>query len=617
MCARRTGKVWGGKGVGWLSKKEEEDAKYDNLGDGWPYFIAICRWYPDFFCDILQAEDAPFTPTLIQRVFDRVLARYKNVAITASRGAGKSYDINKENNAEMVLWPGITGVIFGPSGKQSASIARQIHKQLEANYPILMQMLTVERDSAMGSFETTTMFGSRTNVDAFRGNTVHKAIAEETAQEDRGAAFQEDKFRESVAPQIRARYSIGRKTARSFVSHKLHSITSAGRRQQYAYQLRMDFLRLLRNGESAYVLDIGYQAILLCGMRTVEWAEDQKHRVGISGWPREMESIYSGNEKNPLIPEELIDSARCLALTENHHCCMDHGCKLRPDEVIYVVGYDVSYRDNKKNAKCAAVVLKLTRQNDRLRKDRYLKQVVWIEDWYPGETPTPEQQAARLKRIWSRFCFEGSQTYIAIDAWQVGNDVLLALMKDLDDGMKPLCTWNHMEYMDLELEGAIPCVYPVRAGGVGVRDPDSAMIGYIQTQFLYGNIQLLTSSMSEGVEAYKKAHRIRDDAMNNKISQPYKRTSDLVEQIANLREEPSGRNGVSERRINRHIQRDSWSALKYACWFASILEGVNLRRKQSSGWTKVFQQGAGKFLARAGAPKSGRLVAPRSVGRMK
>ena len=103
-------------------------------------------------------------------------------------------------------------------------------------------------------------------------------------------------------------------------------------------------------------------------------------------------------------------------------------------------------------------------------------------------------------------------------------------------------------------------------------------------------MQLLTGNTNDGVEAYKKYHRIKDDSMNYKIARPYLKTNELIGQIQNLREEPSGQ-GIRERRISQHIQRDSWSALKYALRFAQILERANLVQKQNkSDWTKLLSR---------------------------
>lgn len=588
---KRAGKVFL-KGQGWISAATEADAQYENLGDGWDLFISFCRWWPDFFLDILWDDDAEYEISLIQRMMLRINARYRDVDITGCRGVTKSFCTDIYEYTAALLWPGVTTGIFGPNAKQDAGIARKIFAQIKRNAPILADLLVVENEGR-DVFKISTPYGSEVSIEAFRGNTMHWVVAEESAQEDKQGVFNADVFKENVIPQVRASYKHRGQKNPAFIQYRQHSITSAGRRQQYAYQTRKRHRIDMMQGKSAFVIDIPVDAVLLCQIRDVEWVEKQIEEIGVSGVPRELYSIYSGNEKNPLIPDEDLDSARCLALMETHHCCNDRDNKLKPEEVIYVLGFDVSYRDNKKNAKCAIVVMKLTKQDDWLRRDKYLKQIVWIEDWFPGETPTPIMNAQRVKKIFARYCFEGSQTYLAIDAWQVGNDVVTALMSDLKDGLRPFCTYRHLEYSELELEGALPVIYPIRAGGVGTRDPDSEMIDYMQKQFRYGNIQLLTANLNEGVEAYKQAHRIKDDSLNYKIAQPYVKTEELVQQVKNLRELPSGQ-GIREDRISNHIQRDSWSASKYAGRMAQVLERANLARKQEKDpWKDAFKKGVG------------------------
>ena len=589
--AHRTGKIWGGKGVGWLSKREEEDAQYNNLGDGWPVFIAICRFWPDFLADILRADDAEFDLALIQRVFLRINARYANVDITGCRGITKSFCTDLGKDLDALVWPGIDVSIFGPSIKQTAAIASKIHTQIERNYPLLTQMLTVERNGD-SVFVLSTPYGSRVSIEAFRGNTIYGVVAEETAQEEK-PPFDVKDYKESVLPQVRAKYKIGKHQSRAFIKYKQHSITSAGRRQQYAYETRNTHRTEMIQGKNSFVIDCGVECVLLCQIRDVDWVIKQRNELGPQGAMRELDSIYSGSDKNPIIRDEILSESRCLLMMEEHHCCKDRSNKLKPQDVIYIVANDVSYRDAKGNAKNAAVVLKCTKQDDYYHRDKYLKQCVWVEDWTPAETPTPRARAEKIRRIWNRYTFEGSQTYLAIDAWQVGDDVVKALMEQPVGGGVPLCIYNHIDYTELELEGAIPVIYPIRAGRNGTTDPDSDMVLNAELQFEHGNVQLLTGNMNEGVEAYKTYHRIKDDSLNYKISQPYKKTNELIGQIQNLREEPSGQ-GIKEKRISQHIQRDSWSALKYALRLAQILERANLQRKQSKNeWMEAFKRGIG------------------------
>lgn len=615
MGAHRRDYVWTGADTGWQKKVTQRDASYDNIGEGFPYLLALFRFFPDFFLDLFHSDEADYDLTFIQRIFLRINANYDNTDITACRGATKSYCRQAGGYVDGLVWPGETTAVKGPSLVQTAKIASDIHKQVENNYPALTALYTVESD-AKAAFVVSTKYGSKISVDNKRGSTVHRATAEETAQEEQ-PPFDAEEYAKVVIPAVRGEYRVNGQKSPAYHYFRKDSITSAGRRQQYAYETRRTHRNMMKRGDSAYVIDVPFDVILLNQMRPVAWAESIKNELTPAQWLREMESIYSGGDRNPIIRDEVLAESRSLLMMEEHHCCKDRDNKIKPEDVIYIVAYDVSYRDAKANAKCACVVLKLTKQDDYYHKDKYLKQAVWIEDWSPAETPTPMAQAQRLRKIWNRYCYDRSQTYIVIDANSYGDGVLTSLMEQPVGGGVPLCTYNHRYYTELELIGAIPVIYAVKAGGVGTTDPDSEMVLNAELQFEHGNVQLLTGNMSEGVEAYKKFHRIKDDSMNYKISQPYKKTNELIGQVQNLREEPSGQ-GIRERRISSHIQRDSWSALKYGLRFAQLLEIANLRPKHNKNdWDKLLAKFRGKDLIQGmSGPTGGRTVTGRRGGKI-
>ena len=599
--------VFTGQQTGWVRKKQFADAEYENFGDGLPYLIALFRFFPDFMLDLFHSENADFDLSFIQRVFLRINANYDSTDITACRGATKSYCRQAGGYTDGLMWPGETTAVAGPSLKQTAKIASDTHKQLENNYPGLTALYTVESDG-VDRFVVSTSYGSRISIDNKRGSTVFRATAEETAQEE-PPPFDAENYAKVVIPAVRGEYRVNGLQSPAYHYFRKDSITSAGRRQQYAYETRREHRRLMARGKSAYVIDVPYDVILLEQMRPIAWAESIRNELTAAQWMREMESLYSGSDKNPIIRDEVLTESRSLLLMEEHHCCKDRDNKLRPEDVIYIVAYDVSFRDAKANAKCACAVVKCTKQDDYYHRDKYLKQLVWLEDWSPAETPTPIAQAQRLRRIWSRFCFDNSQTYIVIDANSYGDGVLTSLMGQPVGGGVPLCCYNHLDYTELELQGAIPIIYPVRASSYGA-DKESEMVLNAELQFEHSNVQLLTGNTNEGVEAYKRYHRIKDDSMNYKIARPYLKTNELIGQIQNLREEPSGQ-GIRERRISQHIQRDSWSALKYALRFAQILERVYLQPNQhKSDWDGLLAKYKGRDLV---SGMSGGIVGSRNA----
>lgn len=581
MPTHRTGKVWSAS-VGWIAKRPTEKRDYTDFeNDGWALLISYWRWFPDALCDLLRSDAADYSnEEILQRVIMRAFARYQNVDVTGARGLTKTSTKFKQKMVGAILWPATKSSYYGPSYKQLAAIGSKTFRQIEHDYPALAKHFTVEHESD-DSFEISTAKGSSFAISAFRGDNIHDVTAEEYAQEEL-PAFDYSEYKRVVLPAIRLLHMIGGEVDPTFIPYQKHSITSAGRKQNHAYQTRCRNRAAMSRGESAFVIDVPWQIVVLSLMRPYEWAENLKSELTPEEWLREMEARYTGADENPVVRDEVLTESRNLMVMEDRHC--------GDPNVFYIVGYDVSYEDGSRNAKCAAVVTKCSLQKSFMKRDKFLKSVVRVEDWPPP--PDVSMQAKRLKDLWYRFCMEGgAPTYIAIDGWQYGKAVVEQLMKDLGDGLPPLCIYNHAAYTEMELDGALPVVYPVKAGGAGATDSDWEMIRYAQIQFDNRNVRLLTVNLNEGVETYKKYHLIKDNYADAAIAVPYRKTTELAGQIQNLKLVPSGA-GMSEKRISKFIQRDSWSALKYSLRFAQVLEKkyyLEMHRKES-GWASEMQR---------------------------
>ena len=83
----------------------------------------------------------------------------------------------------MLLWPGIYTAYYGPSFKQTAQIAGDIYLEIEKNYPALAWHFSFIANTK-DAFDIGTPYGSRLSIQAYRGKTCHKAVAEESAQEN-------------------------------------------------------------------------------------------------------------------------------------------------------------------------------------------------------------------------------------------------------------------------------------------------------------------------------------------------------------------------------------------------------------------------------------------------
>lgn len=565
----------------WVKNKDTMEVNYNERDDteSWAFLISLWRWYPDYLLDLLEDDNADFTLSLIQRVNYRALARYKDVSITGSRGTTKTYVAVGSKLVDGILWPGEEMRYFGPSLKQTSKLAAAAFEQIKKNYPILASYW-IPVSIAEDHFIIKTNFGSTLTIATMRGDNAHAVLCEEVGQEEQ-PKFDHEAFRNIVLPGIRKRHMVNKLPDEKHIDCKKQYITSASTQQNDAYQYRLDTIDEAVNGGSAFAIDYPYQVAVLSGIRTVAWVNDLRKTLTPDEQARELDSHYTGSSSNPVIPDGILTESKKLSVMETHHC--------GDPEVIYVVAYDVSYEDGQKNAKCATAVYKLTPQKGVLKQGQYLKQLVYVEDRRPEEHM---KQAKYLKRKWFDYCMDGGGgTYIVIDGWQYGKSVVEDLMKDLIDGLPPLCCYEHQAYTDLELDGSLPVIYPIKAGGQGVKDPDSDILRYAMLEFEHGNVQILTTDVDKGVEAYKRRNRIKDDSDRARIAIPYIKTKELCGQISNLKREVSG-TGEKEKRLSTHINRDMWSATKYGLRFAQILEYKIQREsaRKKSSWAQKIEQ---------------------------
>ena len=187
-------------------------------------------------------------------------------------------------------------------------------------------------------------------------------------------------------------------------------------------------------------------------------------------------------------------------------------------------------------------------------------------------------------------------------------------MKPTDDGSPTLCCVNHIAFQSIEQPGSLPVIYPMKATPRGGADADADMISYAQLAFDHEDVELLVSSVIDGVEAYKNAHRIKDARYDGQIALPYRQCELLCQQISNLQTEVSGMS-LKEKRKSKALQRDIWSALKYALRMAQHLETgmkTGLYRSKSSWYERIEEVKKRGAVHYGGAGQRANVLAMRS-----
>lgn len=582
----------------WVREETERKIDYGGIElydvDSWGLLVSYWRAMPDRLLDLMEAENPLYYLEIVQRILIRIFFHYQHAFVTASRGFTKSFCCFLAKMLIGVLYPATIMRYAAPTKEQMASIASEKWQAICQQYPVLAAHWEVVTNSS-DRFEIKTAYGSSITISVERGNDCHSITAEEVAQEESGKAFDFERFANAVLPTARVPRMVNKERDPNFPHFQKNYITSAGNQQNASFEYRNDTFAEMLEGKNSICLDFPATVACLSGIREVEYYQDLRKKQTPEAQLREIDSIWTGSSENPVIRDSVLTESKTLMYMENRHC----GDK----DVIYVIGYDVSYAEGARNAKCATAVCKLEKQSG---KDKFLKSFVYIAD-----NPPPRDsmiQARQLKDRWYRFCLDGGRgTYIAIDANSYGRSVLEDLHKDLGDGLPPLCTIDH-ELADIELPNAIPCIYPIRATGgtsVGHGDSDGEMIKYAEMEFEHRNVQLLVSNLHSGIKAYKLLHRIKDDSVDNQIAVPYIKTREMCGQIANLRKKASG-SSIREERISKAIQRDMWSATKYALWLSHLIEYKELVEsvKQENRWTKFLSGKGGKMPHSTSGTKS-------------
>ena len=576
------------KSIGkWVTAKKERVYDYDAMTPeqmrSAALIISFFRWYPDYFYDLIRDKGAKYRLELVQRILLRIFARYQNVYCTGTRGLTKTYGLMLSKGHQGIFFPGEIVRYVAPAQKQSALLAASAFKTMCDNYPLMGAWWNKNNDQ-LGMFRISTDYGSEFTMYAPKGDTCSALVGEELAQ----TGFDFENFSEIVTKTKRLERMVHGLPDRTHQVINLQEIyiSNASSRQNDAYKVyRKAALDAMLHGKEydGYCVDISWVTALLCGIRSVTYYKMERQKSTNETWLREMCSEYTGTDENPLIDDKTLYAARKNPVAE-----LKHSGDL---DAIYIVAHDVSYAEGKINAQCADIVFKLTRYKNASRRDKFRVRQVFADAYPPP--PTDYFQAQRIRDLWKRYSITGGQpTYIVVDAAAYGTGVIEELMKPPTDGLPALCCRNH-KFKEIEQAGALPVIYPLKAGSRGTADEDGEMIKFAQAEFEQGYVELLISNALEGVENFKKQHGIKDTRNDAAIVLPYKKTDELCRQIGNLTAKVSGLT-FKEARRSKHIQRDLWSATKYGLRMVNILEDELKKEKygQKSSWADIIESGA-------------------------
>lgn len=153
----------------------------------WADMLSEFQCYPDLFVDYILPEDSTFKLYPFQRIFLRIMARYKKVYITATRGTSKSFLNILSLYLKCIFFPNIKLSLVAPQKDQASQISQQNIEAIWNFMPLLKDEvaprgITFAKDFTRLKFRNNSVFDIVVASQGSRGLRRHGLSFEEIVQ---------------------------------------------------------------------------------------------------------------------------------------------------------------------------------------------------------------------------------------------------------------------------------------------------------------------------------------------------------------------------------------------------------------------------------------------------
>ena len=540
-----------------VNKNQVKD--FQSLKPKWRELCSYFREYPDRFIDFIQSEDAKIKLYFYQRIYLRIIFRFRKVFITATRGTSKSFIQNLAFVLLCIMYPRQKLFCCAPGKEQSAKITQECLDDIFDYFPLLREEVKYykkDKDYTKLIFYNQSKYDVVQMKDSTRGGRRFGGAIEEIADKK----FDGDMLNSVIIPLMaNSRTAMCGGIDPNEIHKREVYISTASTQQQFAYAKCKEIFDDMMNSGSSFCTGNSYELPCMFNQLDIDFVEEKRESptYSIMDFMREYESIYTGSSSDSLITDEKLNKCRTLSIAEWEHC--------GDTKVEYVLAYDVSRSSGKENALCALVVIKIIPRGD----GTFQKQIVNI---FSMEGQHDTWQAKFLKEKVKEF----KPSILVIDANGIGSGVVDQLVLDLNDGNPPYKVVNDIDgqWIKYQLPEAIPMVYALKSQRKETKNSD--MINNIMKVFNKLDIELLKSP-NEGIKELEKKNKKKFKIDSEEIAIveiPYILTNNLCDEIMNLLYKQRGNDSDVEQ-VSRSIPKDKFSALMYGLFWIYLEEKKN------------------------------------------
>lgn len=560
----------------------------ENLGN-YQKIIAYWRWYPDKFVDYLCSlnPDSTFKFYFSQRLYLRIVMRYRTVYAVFSRGFSKSFLAVLSLMLKAVLYPRAKLATAADGKAQSASILSSKMTEICTLIPALANEIVWDtrgkiaktsqsKDSVVYSFKNGSMITNAAMTENTRGQRYQSLLIEESAKVD------QEKLTEIIMPTlVISRQVNGVVDPNEMLNQSAVFVTSAGWKDTYAYdKLIQTLCEMVGKPDEAFILGGDWKIPVVEGLQPANYIQNQEMDSSLEegGFDREYGSKWAGNIAGAFFDSVLFDKHRVINLPE-----YSYNGKLDKSKGYYIFGVDVG----RFNCPTEVVVIKTTPGQN----NRWKKQVVNL---FSIEGETFILQAIKLKRLYEKF----KPNMVVVDGNGVGAglvDLLVVDTTDPDTG-EVFAGWGvyndeERRYRDI-CENPIKDVMYIMKANTAL---NTEMYSYCQSEMRDGRLKfLIDESTAKNKLLNQEQGKKMSPAQRAEHLLPFAMTSLLKSQLMNLIQDNEGAN-IILKQSSRKIKKDKFSALIYGLYWC-LLEDQRRGKKKNRDISKMtLYTKVGKF----------------------
>lgn len=557
-----------------IQKKIEIDKnKIRNNLEYYQRIISYWRKYPDKFIDYLCSlnPDNTFKFYFFQRMYLRIVMRYKTVYAVFSRGFSKSFLAVLSLMIKAVLYPRAKLATVADGKGQSAQILSSKMQEICQLIPALSNEIMWDtrgkiaqtsqtKDSVTYSFKNGSIIQNVAMTETTRGSRFQGLLVEECAKID------QDKLTEIIMPTLVISRQVNSQVdPEEVLNQSSVFVTSAGYKDTYSYdKLIQTLCEMVGDPKHAFILGGDWKIPVVEGLQPANFIQSQEmdNSMDEAGFDREYNSIWAGNIEGAFFNTNKFDQHRVLNIAETKY---NKGIAAKG---YYLLGVDVG----RFGCTTEVVVIKVTPQPTGVAA----KQIVNI---YTFEEDHFGMQAIKIKRLFNQY----KCNIAVVDGNGVGAGLVDFLVTDQEDYDTGETLWNWGVYNDDDRvykkyetpETIKNALYIMKAN----QALNSEMYAYCQTQLLAGKLRFLIDENVAKNKLMAQAQGKKMTALQRAdYLRPYVETSILKSQMANLVQENEGANIILKQASSK-IKKDKVSALIYGLYWCKLQEDKNHKRK--------------------------------------